>query len=265
MFSGVNPGLNVGVCRALSPIWPRVRKRRLHRDLWILRVACAQRHVPCFCRGVDLPVNTPASLPRLNEPAPDFVMHTTHGLRSLEDYVGRWLVLFSHPADFTPVCTSEFIAFAEHQAEFAACGCDLLGLSVDSAYSHIAWVQAIKERFGVEIGFPIGEDVAMRVARAYGMIHPGESDTSAVRATFVIDPDGVLRAILYYPMTTGRNVAEILRLVRALAVTANERVATPAGWRPGDAVLEPAPTTLADAEGRGPEAKTWFYKELPRS
>ena len=165
--------------------------------------------------------------PRLNAPAPDFSAKTTFGPRSLADYRGRWLVLFSHPADFTPVCTTEFIAFARHADEFRAVNCELLGLSIDSVYSHLAWVLNIKEKFGVEIPFPIIEDLSMKVANAYGMVHPGASDTSAVRATFVIDPEGVLRAMVYYPMTNGRSVPEILRLVRALSTSAREGVATP--------------------------------------
>ena len=130
-------------------------------------------------------------LPRLNEPAPAFSAPTTHGVKTLEDYKGKWLVLFSHPADFTPVCTTEFIAFAKRHADFQAIGCELLGLSIDSTYSHIAWERNIKEKFGVEIRFPIIADLSMQVAKAYGMIQPGASDTSAVRATFFIDPNGV--------------------------------------------------------------------------
>lgn len=133
---------------------------------------------------------TPISLPRLNEPAPDFSAPTTHGPRSLADYRGKWLVLFSHPADFTPVCTTEFTAFARKADDFAALGCELLGLSIDSHYAHIAWVRNIKEKFGVEIPFPIIADLSMQVAHAYGMIQPGASDTAAVRATFVIDQRG---------------------------------------------------------------------------
>ncbi|MBN4073713.1 redoxin domain-containing protein, partial [bacterium AH-315-E07] len=133
------------------------------------------------------------SFPQLNKPAPDFEAKTTHGVKKLSDYKGRWLVLFSHPADFTPVCTTEFISFAKHHEEFLAVGADLLGLSIDSYYSHIAWVRNIKGRFNVDIKFPIIEDLSMNVAKSYGMIHPGAADTSAVRATFIIDPDGILR------------------------------------------------------------------------
>jgi alkyl hydroperoxide reductase subunit AhpC len=148
-------------------------------------------------------------MPRLNEPAPAFEAPTTHGVKKLEDYRGKWLVLFSHPADFTPVCTTEFIAFAKRHADFQAINCELLGLSIDSNYSHIAWERNIKEKFGVEIGFPIIADLSMQVARAYGMIQPGASDTSAVRATFIIDPEGVLRAMVYYPMSNGRSIRRV--------------------------------------------------------
>ncbi|MDQ0354651.1 peroxiredoxin (alkyl hydroperoxide reductase subunit C) [Rhodoplanes tepidamans] len=203
-----------------------------------------------------------ASLPRMNAPAPDFNAMTTHGPRSLADYRGKWLVLFSHPADFTPVCTTEFIAFARSAPAFDALGCALLGLSIDSIFSHVAWVRSVKEKFDVEIPFPIIEDLSMRVANAYGMIHPGASDTSAVRTTFVIDPNGILRAMIYYPMTNGRSVAEILRLVRALQTSVANGVATPEGWQPGDKVLLGAPTTTEAAERRmheGLDTADWYF------
>ena len=140
-----------------------------------------------------------SSFPHLNEAAPAFKANTTHGERSLDDYKGKWLILFSHPADFTPVCTTEFIAFAKASDTFKSMNCELLGLSIDSIYSHLAWMQSIKTSFGVEIPFPIIDDIKMDVARAYGMIHPGAADTQAVRATFFIDPEGKLRAMVYYP------------------------------------------------------------------
>ncbi|KXX63797.1 peroxiredoxin [Marichromatium gracile] len=207
---------------------------------------------------------TPApAMPRLNEPAPAFDAVTTHGYRTLEDYRGRWLVLFSHPADFTPVCTTEFMAFAKRQADFQALDCELLGLSIDSHFSHVAWTRNIQERFGVEIGFPIIADLSMRVAHDYGMIQPGASDTSAVRATFVIDPQGVLRAMLYYPMSNGRSVEEILRLLRALQTSDEHGVATPENWRPGEAVIVPPPATAEEAEQRVSdgdcECTDWYF------
>lgn len=203
-------------------------------------------------------------LPRLNEAAPAFQAKTTHGNRSLADYRGRWLVLFSHPADFTPVCTTEFMAFAKAADAFKALDCDLLGLSIDSIFSHLAWVRNIKDKFGVEIPFPIIEDLSMSVAKAYGMIHPGAADTSAVRATFIIDPNGILRAMIYYPMTNGRSVAEILRLVTALRMSDANGVATPEAWEPGRKVLVGAPTTVEALEQRmneGLETTDWYFSQ----
>ncbi|OZB37315.1 MAG: peroxiredoxin [Halothiobacillus sp. 14-56-357] len=190
------------------------------------------------------------SLPRLNERAPEFDAPTTHGRKTLKDYEGKWLVLFSHPADFTPVCSTEFMAFAKAAPDFNAINCDLLGLSIDSNYSHIAWERNIKEKFGVEITFPIIADLSMNVASMFGMVHPGASDTQAVRATFVIDPEGVLRAMLYYPMSNGRSIPEILRLVKALQTSTKHGVATPEGWQPGDKVIVPPPATAQEAEAR---------------
>lgn len=202
------------------------------------------------------------SMPRINEPAPAFEARTTHGVKKLEDYKGKWLVLFSHPADFTPVCTTEFMAFAKRQDEFAAMNCELLGLSIDSYYSHIAWMRNIKEKFGVEIGFPIIEDLSMNVANAYGMIHPGAADTSAVRATFIIDPEGVMRAMVYYPMSNGRSIDEFLRLLAALQTSDANKVATPEGWKPGDKVIVPPPQDAAASEARmaeGYECTDWYF------
>ena len=206
--------------------------------------------------------NTAAAMPRINEPAPDFTARTTHGVRSLEDYRGKWLVLFSHPADFTPVCTTEFMAFARAWPEFQALNTELLGLSIDSYYSHVAWVRNIREKFGVEIPFPIIEDLSMKVAQAYGMIHPGAADTSAVRATFIIDPDGILRAMVYYPMTNGRSIDEFVRLVAALQTSDANQVATPEGWQPGDKVIVPPPADVTAAEARlnqGYECTDWYF------
>ena len=203
-----------------------------------------------------------ASMPRLNEPAPAFEARTTHGVKKLEDYRGKWLVLFSHPADFTPVCTTEFMAFAKHHAAFQALNCELLGLSIDSYYSHVAWVRNIKEKFDVEIPFPIIEDLSMKVANAYGMIHPGAADTSAVRATFIIDPEGILRAMVYYPMSNGRSIAEFVRLVSAMQTSDANGVATPEAWQPGDAVIVPPPADMDAAEARmneGYECTDWYF------
>ncbi|MEZ5936963.1 MAG: peroxiredoxin [Hyphomonadaceae bacterium] len=203
-------------------------------------------------------------MPRLNEPAPDFDAVTTHGQRKLSDYRGKWLILFSHPADFTPVCTTEFMAFARAQDKFAALNTELLGLSIDSKYAHIAWVRSIKEKFGVEVRFPIIEDLSMSVAHAYGMIMPGAGDTSAVRATFLIDPDGVLRAMVYYPMSNGRSVDEFVRLVTALQTADANKVATPENWQPGEPVIVPPPQTAQAAETRkdeGYDYTDWYFSK----
>lgn len=207
-------------------------------------------------------ISRTVGLPRLNEPALDFEANTTAGRKTLSDYRGKWLILFSHPADFTPVCTTEFIAFAQAGDKFKALDCELLGLSIDSNFAHIAWVRNIKERFDVDIPFPIIEDLSMKVANAYGMIQPGASDTSAVRATFLIDPDGILRAMVYYPMTNGRSVDEFLRLLEALQTSDRHAVATPENWHPGDKVIMPPPATTEAAEARvqeGHECADWYF------
>ncbi|WED22933.1 peroxiredoxin [Vibrio sp. JC009] len=206
--------------------------------------------------------NKAPAFPQLNKPAPDFEARTTHGVKKLSDYQGRWLILFSHPADFTPVCTTEFMAFANHHEEFLAEGADLLGLSIDSYFSHIAWTRNIKEKFDVEIKFPIIEDLSMQVANAYGMIHPGAADTSAVRATFIIDPEGILRAMVYYPMSNGRSIPEFLRLLKALKAADEHKIATPEGWQPGDKVIVPPPQDNEAVEarlGEGYECKDWYF------
>ena len=203
------------------------------------------------------------AMPRLNEPAPAFDAPTTHGQKKLEDYRGKWLVLFSHPADFTPVCTTEFMAFAKRHADFQAINTELLGLSIDSHYSHVAWVRNIKEKFDVEIPFPIIADLSMEVAKAYGMIHPGAADTSAVRATFIIDPEGVLRAMVYYPMSNGRSIDEFVRLVKAMQTSDANGVATPEAWQPGDTVIVPPPATVEEANARAAneeyECTDWYF------
>jgi len=205
-----------------------------------------------------------AILPRLNEPAPAFNSKTTHGMKNNEDYKGKWLVLFSHPADFTPVCTTEFMAFAKAADKFGDLNTQLLGLSIDSVFSHLAWEQSIKANFGVEIPFPIIADLDMKVAHAYGMIQPGASDTSAVRATFIIDPQGILRAMVYYPMTNGRSIDEFLRLITALQTSDEHGVATPENWHKGEKVIVPPPATSQEAEARrneGYEYTDWYFSQ----
>ncbi|MBS2966329.1 peroxiredoxin [Actinocrinis puniceicyclus] len=199
-------------------------------------------------------------LPRLGEPAPDFEAVTTHGVLRLADYEGGWLVLFSHPADFTPVCTTEFIGFAEIYPQLRERGTELLGLSIDSVYSHIAWVRNIQEKTGVAIPFPVIADLDRKVATAYGMVMPGESATETARCVFVIDPRAVVRAMIYYPPTTGRNLQEIVRLIDALQAADTHHVATPAGWRPGERVIVPAPATTEQAAERVAESDAGEYE-----
>ena len=205
----------------------------------------------CCCEG----------LPLIGDPAPEFEAVTTFGTLRLEDYRGSWLVMFSHPADFTPVCTTEFIAFTEIYEELKKRNTELLGLSVDSVSSHIAWVRNIEEKLGIKIPFPIIADLTREIATRYGMIHPGESKTETVRCIFIIDPEGILRAMIYYPLTNGRNMDEILRLLDAMQTSDENKVATPANWRPGDAVVVPPPSTQEMAEERmteGYECVDWY-------
>ncbi len=190
------------------------------------------------------------ALPRIGEPAPDFEAVTTHGTLRLEDFRGSWLILFSHPADFTPVCTTEFVGFAEINDELQKRNVQLLGLSIDSVYSHIAWMLNIEKHLDVKIPFPIIADLDMNVSRKYGMIMPGESKTETSRCVFVIDPEGMMRSMIYYPLTTGRNMDEILRLIDALQTTDEHGVATPANWRPGEKVIRPPPKTHELAQER---------------
>ncbi|NOG74203.1 peroxiredoxin [Roseicella sp. DB1501] len=201
--------------------------------------------------------------PLLHDPAPAFRARTTMGDRALADYRGQWLLLFSHPADFTPVCTSEFIAFARAAARFEALGCALLALSVDSLFSHFAWIRSIHAQFGVKVPFPIIEDPSMAIARAYGMIAPQAPDAAMVRAVFVIDPEGIIRAITWYPMTTGRNVEELLRLLAALQVSDAHDVSTPEGWRPGDAVILPPELTPEAVFAPQAPGADWYFRTGP--
>lgn len=196
---------------------------------------------------------------RIGDMAPDFQARTTLGEVRLSGLRGRWLLFFSHPADFTPVCTSEFVALTRAADRFAAIDCALLGLSIDSLYSHLAWAAAIKQRFDVTIPFPIVEDPSMAIARAYGMIDANSVDSSGVRMSYFIDPGGVIRAVTSYPMSVGRSVDEMVRMVAALQRTAKDDVLTPEGWQPGEDVLLPPPQDQATALGvSGDDA--WFYR-----
>jgi peroxiredoxin (alkyl hydroperoxide reductase subunit C) len=219
-------------------------------------------------------------IPLIGEPAPGFTAVTTQGtVHFPQDYSGKWVILFSHPADFTPVCTTEFMAFATLMPQFDAINCKLLGLSIDSNYSHIAWLRTIKEKIkfkgmeNVEVTFPVIADLKMEVAHAYGMLQPSADDSHAVRAVFVIDPEAKVRAVLYYPLSTGRNFDEILRLLVAMQTADAHKVATPADWRPGDEVIVPPPGSCGLAQERmtkpaeGIHCLDWFLclKKLPKS
>ncbi|MCF8267789.1 MAG: peroxiredoxin, partial [Ignavibacteriales bacterium] len=197
------------------------------------------------------------SMPRIGEKAPAFKAVTTQGeINFPQQYSGNWVILFSHPADFTPVCTSEFMTFASMEDQFAKYNCKLVGLSVDGLYSHIAWLRTIKEKIeykgmkNVEVTFPLIEDITMEVATKYGMIQPGESSTKAVRAVFVIDPKGIIRTIIYYPLSLGRNFDELLRVVIAHQTADEFSIATPADWRPGDDVIVPPAGSCGTAKDR---------------
>ncbi len=191
-----------------------------------------------------MPYRQTAPVPGLGDAAPDFTAVTTDGVKSLSGYRGKWVIFFSHPGDFTPVCTTEFIAFARRYQDFRDRNTELLGLSIDSNSSHIAWIINIFRNTGIEIPFPIVEDRDMKIAGMFGMIQPGVSATETVRSTFFIDPNGIIRAILTYPLTNGRNIGEILRLLDALQTTDMQRVVTPANWRPGSPAVLPPPRTV---------------------
>jgi peroxiredoxin (alkyl hydroperoxide reductase subunit C) len=201
------------------------------------------------------------SMPILGEAAPDFEALTTNGMVKLSDFKGKWVVMFSHPADFTPVCTTEFMAFSQVAEELKALNVQLIGLSIDSVHSHLAWIRNVKEKMGIDIPFPIIADLDMKVAKKYGMIHPGQSNTATIRAVFFIDDKGILRAMIYYPLSNGRYIPEIIRLVKALQTTDKFGVSTPANWQPGDKVVVPPPKNKAEMEKRlseGYECKDWY-------
>ncbi len=211
-------------------------------------------------------VNETPTMPLIGDKAPAFKAVTTQGDISFpEDYKGKWVILFSHPADFTPVCTTEFMAFASMHQTFKDLNTELIGLSVDSLYAHIAWLRTIKEKIeykgmkNLDVTFPLIEDIKMDVAKKFGMIQPNQSNTQAVRAVFVIDPKGVIRTILYYPLSTGRNFDELKRIIQALQKTDKEGVATPADWRPGDDLIVPPAGTSSIADARVKDSKDVDY------
>jgi peroxiredoxin (alkyl hydroperoxide reductase subunit C) len=196
-------------------------------------------------------------LPLIGEKAPSFKAETTQGpVNFPDDYKGRWVIFFSHPADFTPVCTTEFMTFATMAPEFEQLNCKLLGLSIDSTYSHIAWLRTIKEKIeykgmkSVEVNFPVISDLTMEVSKAFGMLQPSASTTQAVRAVFIIDPEAKVRAILYYPLSNGRNMEEVKRLLVAMQLSDKHKIATPANWQPGDDVIVPTPGSCGSAKER---------------
>lgn len=216
--------------------------------------------------------NQVKAMPRIGDKAPEFQAKTTQGIINFPvDYKGKWKILFSHPADFTPVCTSEFMTFGSMAEDFEKLNCQLVGVSIDGLYSHIAWLRTIKEKIdwkgmkNIEIMFPLIDDVKMEVASLYGMIHPGDSDTSAVRAVFFIDPNDKIRTIMYYPLALGRNFDEIKRVLIGLQTADNFGVALPADWRPGDEVIVPTAGSCGVAKNRmeGKEGDfhcyDWFF------
>lgn len=199
---------------------------------------------------------------RIGDIPPDFEARSTIGPVKLSAYRGRWLILFSHPADFTPVCTTEFVELSRQAAEFAKRECELMALSVDSLFSHFAWLRLIKERFGIEVRFPIVEDPTLVIGRAFGMVAPDDNDSATVRTTFFIDPAGVIRAMTCYPASVGRSIPEMLRTLDALqAIDAREGLA-PANWQVGEALLQTPAHDLDDVYGAENET-AWFLRELP--
>jgi len=217
-------------------------------------------------------VNEIISMPRIGDKAPVFIAVSTQGeINFPSNFKGKWILFFSHPADFTPVCTSEFMTFAKRESEFSALNCQLVGLSIDGLYSHIAWLRTIKDKIefkdmkNMEVTFPLIEDITMGVAKKYGMIQPGESSTKAVRAVFFIDPIGIVRAIIYYPFSLGRNFDELKRALIAMQTADAYSVATPADWQPGDDVIIPTAGSCGVAKDRmetkeeGVHCLDWFF------
>jgi peroxiredoxin (alkyl hydroperoxide reductase subunit C) len=192
------------------------------------------------------------SLPKIGDTAPDFTAVTTQSpaMKFSEWQGDSWVVFFSHPADFTPVCTTELTEFARRNDEFERLGAKLIGLSVDSIHSHLAWLQNMQEKMGIKIPYPMIADIDTKVAQAYGMIHPGASATATVRAVFIIDPKRVIRALIYYPMNAGRSVDEIARILTALQTADQYSCATPVNWKPGDKVVVPPPKQVSEVEER---------------
>lgn len=224
--------------------------------------------------------NTNNNLPLIGDIAPSFIAQTTNGpINFPDDYRGRWVVLFSHPMDFTPVCTTEFLAFQSATNEFQKLNTDIIGLSVGLIPSHLAWFRSIHDEINIkdweniDIEFPVIADIDLHVAKLYGMVHPNTSETKTVRAVFIIDDKGIIRTILYYPQTTGRNIKEIQRILIALQTTDAFKVSTPVNWMPGQPVIEPSPQTTADMnkrinkQNKNIDMVTWYlaFRNLPES
>lgn len=200
---------------------------------------------------IEMEADKITTMPRIGDKAPDFEAITTVGKIKFSEFAeDKWVVLFSHPADFTPVCTTEMSGFAERQEEFAQLNTELMGLSIDSIHSHLAWVNNVREKTGVYFKFPIIADLDMKVAKLYGMLQPNESETAAVRAVFFIDPSKKIRLIMYYPLNVGRNMEEILRSLKALQFADEHKVALPLNWKPGEKVIVPPPKTLREMDDR---------------
>jgi len=191
------------------------------------------------------------TMPRIGDVAPDFKALTSVGELQFSEYnKGSWVIFFSHPADFTPVCTTELTEFARREEEFRKMNTKLLGLSIDSIHSHIAWINNVKKNLGVTMRFPLIADIDMSVSKRYGMLQPGESETAAVRAVFFIDPNGKIRLIMYYPLNVGRNMEEVVRVLQALQAADEHKIACPLNWKPGEKVIVPPPKTVAAMEER---------------
>lgn len=230
-----------------------------------------------FCNHIEK-ADTPSQMPLIGDKAPEFIANTTNGKVNFPaDYAGKWVILFSHPADFTPVCTTEFMTFQSMLSEFQKFNTEVIGLSIGTLTGHLAWIKSIKEIdyrgwSGMNITFPIIDDMNMEVAKKYGMIHHNAADGKTVRAVFIIDPQGIIRTILYYPLTTGRNFDEIRRTLIALQTADNFHVATPADWQPGEDVVVPAPSTTAgmneriSGQDKNLDVKAWYltFKKLTK-
>ena len=214
-------------------------------------------------------ITAESRIPRILEQAPEFEAKSTHGAIKLSDYLakGKYVMLFSHPSDFTPVCTTEFIEFAKRQADWDRLNVQPIGVSIDSVFAHIAWIRDMEQMAGVKIEFPLIADLDFKVSIAYGLVHEAVSDTAAVRAVFAIDPKGKIRAIIYYPPQLGRSVDEIMRIFEAIQTTDKNGVSLGANWQPGDPVIVPSPATVADAEkrtnggGAGLQVDSWYLSK----